>query len=360
MPPTLKEITKERILGLIRSGEWKPNDQVPSERALSEAFGVSRVTIREALQALDAQGVFRRVPGTGARIVASPTGIRSRELGLVVPDIRSNHFGAPVDSFFEYAAESGYEVSVRLYREAPERFEAYIEDLVEKGIAGIAVVIPRNCPNSSIALLERISCPIVLMSRGVEYLAAHQVVVDNERLGELATEHLLALGHTRIACLAVSDYPVGRERAHGYRKALRKRGVPFDPELVVELTSFPLSSDAGAKAIEDLLEREIDFTAVVGFNYRQSALALSALERAGKRVPEEVAVIGIDEPHDGLLPNLSTVVIDWKELGRVAGATLINEVERPGVTRPTIFWCRTSVVPRQSCGYIQTMGKKHA
>lgn len=360
MPPTLKEIVKDRILGLINSGEWRPGDQVPSERVLSEEFGVSRVTIREALQVLDVQGTFKRLPGSRARIVAAPKGARIRELGLVVPDLRSNHFGTPADSFLETAIDSGYEVVVRLYREAPERFESYIEALVEEGIAGLAVVIPRNCPSSSVALLERVPCPIVLMSRSVEYLAAHQVVVDNERLGELATEHLLSLGHTRIVCLAISDYPVGRERGLGYRKAIRKRGVPYDPNLVVELTQFPVMSDAGSRAIEDLIEREVDFTAVVGFNYHQAALALTALERMGRKVPRDVAVIGIDEPHADQLPNLSTVAIDWKEIGRVAATTLTNDVERPGTTRPTIFWCRSTVVPRQSCGYLQTAGKREA
>ena len=353
MPPTLKEIVKERILALIQSGEWAPGYQIPSERALAEEFGVSRVTIREALQALDAQGVFKRASGAGARIVAPPAGARSQEIALVVPDIRSSHYSTPSDAFLQHAHERGYDVSVRLYRESPELFEATLQKLAGEGIGGIAVVIPRNCPTSSLVLLERLPCPLVLMSRGVQYLAAHQVVVDNERLGEMATEHLLSLGHTRIACLAVTDYPVGRERALGYIKALKRRGVPYDPELVVDLTKFALGSDAGARAIDDLLERGVEFTAVVGFNYRQAALALSALERRGMRVPGDIAVIDIDEPHDGFLPDLSTVAIDWQEVGRVAAATLINEVERPGTRRPAIFRCQSRVVPRLSCGYLQ-------
>jgi LacI family transcriptional regulator len=144
---------------------------------------------------------------------------------------------------------------------------------------------------------------------------------DNEGGGLNATDHLLGLGHRRI--LYVGGWPgitTQRDRLAGYRLAYARRGLPVDPELVIEgrfdrhfgyeRTAGALRELTGAKA----------FTAVFAANDATAAGALQALREAGRRVPEDVSVVGYDDVPVAAetVPALTTVHIPLQEMGRSA------------------------------------------
>jgi len=351
---SLRTHIREQLLNEIRSGRVAPGERLPSERTLAEQYGVSRVTVREALQGLAVEGIVERVPGRGTRVVAPSRPDAAKVIGLVLPNLRTEFYGAVAEAFLKALEGSPYEVAVRVHDDDQAKFDDTVRSLVERSVAGLGVVIPRTCRESGIKILERLNLPRALLMRGIPHLAVDQVIIDNVRVGQLATSHLIGLGHRRIAHLALLDYAVGKDRLSGYRRALSDAGIPYDPDLVVNLAEYPIVSLAGRAAVKELLEKGVQFSAIVGFNDNQVAVALGALTERGIRVPQDVAVIGIDDTSgaSALFPGLSTVRIDWDEIGRKGAQLLLSQIRSPGEANPAISFAGVSVLPRRTCGQL--------
>lgn len=148
---------------------------------------------------------------------------------------------------------------------------------------------------------------------------------DNVFGGRLATEHLLRLGHRRIAFLGevAPSSPEMLERYHGYRATLALAGVNADARLQVGSIS---TEAAGYEAMQALLERKVPFDAVFGASDLIAIGAMTALASAGRRIPEDVAVVGFDGIPMGAFtrPALTTVAQDTKRAGDLLVQTLIR------------------------------------
>lgn len=177
------------------------------------------------------------------------------------------------------------------------------------------------------------------------------VRVDIEEGGFLATRHLLALGHRRVA--HVTDRGLlGRavnERQQGYRRALEAAGVPFDRDLVVAGDN---SFAGGALAMRALVARPADRpTGVFVYNDQMAFGALHALAALGLRVPGDVALVGFDGTELGAFstPELSTIDHPREELGRLAATVLLDRLEGREPPPPAAP-LPVRLVVRQSCG----------
>lgn len=171
---------------------------------------------------------------------------------------------------------------------------------------------------------------------------------DNVFGGRLATEHLLALGRRRIAFLGdiAPSSPEMLERYRGYRAALAAAGLEPDPRLQIGAVSTEVS---GYEAMHALLERQLPFDAVFGGSDLIAIGAMTALAAAGRRVPDDVAVMGFDGIPMGAFtrPALTTVAQDTKRAGQLLVQTLVHLIEgqpAAGVTLPP------RLIVRESCG----------
>jgi len=155
------------------------------------------------------------------------------------------------------------------------------------------------------------------------------VLPDNLEGARLATRHLIELGHRRIACLAYDAgvpgywYQTAADRAAGYRDALAESGIAVDETLI----AGPVHStaiEAGVEAMARLLERTTDFTALVCFNDLLAMGAIQVLRAAGRRVPDDVSVVGFDDVsgHYPFEPKLTSIAFDRYAMGLHAVAML--------------------------------------
>ena len=171
---------------------------------------------------------------------------------------------------------------------------------------------------------------------------------DNVYGGRLATEHLLALGRRRIAFLGdiAPSAPEMSERYRGYRSALAEAGLAPEPQLQVGAVS---TEAAGYEATQELLRRGTPFDAVFGASDLIAIGALTALAGAGRRVPEEVAVVGFDGIPIGAStrPALTTIAQDTKRAGELLVTTLLALVEGRAAECVTL---PPRLVVRESCG----------
>ncbi len=171
---------------------------------------------------------------------------------------------------------------------------------------------------------------------------------DNFAGGQMAAEHLLRLGRRRIAFIGESapSAPEMEDRYRGYREALRQAGLTPDPQLQVAAVSTEAS---GSEGLRTLLARGVAFDAVFGASDLIAIGALAALRTAGRRVPEEVAVVGFDGIPMGAVtrPPLTTVAQDTKRAGEALVASLVNQINGRPVDNMIL---PPRLVVRESCG----------
>jgi LacI family transcriptional regulator len=197
--------------------------------------------------------------------------------------------------------------------------------------------------------LRQARLPFVLFTRYVDGVEADYVGADNLRGAELATEHLIGLGHQRIAFVGgPASSSARRDRLQGYRNVLARHGLPIDPAL--QLTSST-TREGGHHCIRTLLERADPPTAVLCYNDIVAFGVMLGLQASGHTPGRDVAVIGFDDIAEAGLwqPALTTVAISPRQIGEEAARLLLERIAAPdAATRQIIL--RPKLIVRQSCG----------
>jgi LacI family transcriptional regulator len=221
------------------------------------------------------------------------------------------------------ALEEGYTVILSSTDGQERREREVLLALQSRMIDGV-VVASASLRDSSVHWLREHGIPHVLVNRYSDQ--KDYFVGTDDRLGaRLATEHLLALGHKRIAHLAGQRrYSTAVNRQRGYEEALKAAGIEPDPTLIVE-TGFV---GAGVTATHRLLDRRKRPTAVVAVNDVAAVGAYDAAEQLGLRIPADLAISGYNDiPLAARLrPGLTTIHVPAQEIGRAAARMLLEQM----------------------------------
>ncbi|SEG98145.1 DNA-binding transcriptional regulator, LacI/PurR family [Nonomuraea solani] len=196
--------------------------------------------------------------------------------------------------------------------------------------------------------------PIVLLGEHIFNGSFHHVAIDNVSAAREATEHLLGLGRRRVAAIGDQPYATGETaqlRTTGYRQAHARAGLEVDEELVVSTPHF--HRKLGAQAMERLLALPEPPDAVFCYNDLLALGALRALTRAGRRVPDDVAVVGVDDIEEGQFstPSLTTVAPDKGEIARRAVNTLLESITGTPSTPSEIVVPHRLIVRESTAGH---------
>ncbi len=285
---------------------------------------------------------------------------RTRILGLVLPDSANPYFAALSHAIEEAAAGHGYQVVVANAAERPEREAAHIEALLRLQVDGLfwipadlhrSVPDDRSTPATAIPLP---AVPTVQVDRtildppmddrplgregpgGAPATGYDVVGADNVAGGRLATEHLLSLGHRRLACLAgPAGHLHAQARLQGFREALGVArpgtGSSADTRAYVAHGDFDYASGGTIGARWCFLPSAERPTGIVCGNDAMAIGALSAIARAGLRVPQDMAITGYDDLPQApyTVPPLTTVAQPTAEIAAIAVERLLSRIERP-------------------------------
>lgn len=334
----------------------------PTSADVATEAGVSRTTVSFVLNgrtdvsipAQTRQRVLRAAetlgyhPHAPARQLA---GGRSHVLALVLrqtpEQIAADAVLAETLRGLAHAARSqGFRVMVEpLGQDGPDA--TYAGLLRAQHADGLIISGPR-IDDPQLTALVRDGFPVVLQG-DLPGLDAPSVDVDNVAGARGAVEHLLALGHRRIACITNAPlvYTAAIERLEGYRQALAAAGIAEDPALI---TTADFDAPSGHAAMVDLLART-HFQAVFAASDVVALGAIGALRQAGHRVPDDVSVVGFDDIRLAAFfdPPLTTVRLPAFELGQAAGRALLERVADPAATGrvllPTDLIVRASTAP---------------
>ena len=262
-------------------------------------------------------------PGLSRR---SRTGV----IVLAVPNLEEPYFAELTALLVRRAEARGLSVIIRQTDSSHER-EVEVADGIGMPPNDGLLHIPRAL---TVADLTRRASPgpLVLLGEHIQASPFAHVSIDNRAAGSAATEHLLARGCSRVAMVgqwltAPSD--ASNRRYGGYRDALAAHGIDVDPTLVGTVSAF--SSAEGVRAMREIMDRGAAFDGVVCANDSVAFGVLSALQERGFRVPEDVAVIGMDDTTHGQFttPTLTTVAPDKSSMVDQALAVLERQIATP-------------------------------
>ncbi|PZT54768.1 LacI family DNA-binding transcriptional regulator [Paenibacillus silvae] len=270
--------------------------------------------------------IMERLHYQPSAIAAALTGKQTYTLGLLVPDISNPYFAELARAVEDRSRQLGYSVVICSTDNKDERVERYLNLLQQKRVDGM--MIGTGIDNAEILspLLQQ-SMPVALIARHMPALSVHTVTIDDRLGGSLAAQHLLELGHTRLAVLSEpSKVSSSQERVRGFREALNKAGHLLEPIQIRE-SAADLAS-AKQEALRLLGEQNYP-TGLFCCNDIQAIGALQAAKELGLRVPHDVSIIGFDNTILASVTNppLTTVAQPIEDLGRHAVDLLIAELK---------------------------------
>lgn len=249
---------------------------------------------------------------------------RTHSLGIVADDISDGFFARMVAGVEAEARRRGYYLMIGSV-EPDDNARGYLRLMLERRVEGVIVARP-SVPISLDDVRPARDAGIPLVGVGMAGLPGFPVVdVDNCQGGYEATRHLLEHGHTQIATIVgPHDWPSASARLQGYRRALREAGAEEDPVIVEHATDWGLES--GREAAARLLGTNAPFTAIFAHSDLVAIGAIRQLREAGRRVPDDVSVVGYDDVPvaDYVEPPLTTIHQPMQEVGALAAALLLD------------------------------------
>lgn len=271
------------------------------------------------------------VPNPMARGLA---GGRTLSIGVVTQAIDSPFYGVALSGIEDALDPAGYSpLFVSGHWDAVAEARC-IEVLRSRRVDGI-IVLTGRLSDQALKTCAR-TLPVVVTGRSLKAPGLFALNFDNYTGGLLATQHLIQLGHRRIAFITGDPaHPDANDRLRGYRFALEEAGIAFDPALVVPGEYHEVS---GLQAVDRLLASGQKFTAIFAANDQMAFGATLGLHRHSLRVPEDVSLVGFDDLPTSLfaVPPLSTIRHPAYELGRLAAVAMLQLIagQKPTVTVP--------------------------
>ena len=336
--PKYKRIYQE-LRAALKDGSQKRGDLLPSENDLVERFGVSRPTVRRALEQLVREGLIERRMGLGS-IVSQPANKEVLVFGLLIPELGSTEIFEPIcQGIAQGRARGQYDLlwgPSSLHETSKEaQAEQLCRYFIERKVSGVFFAPMehfegRDAINLSIArALDKAQIPIVLLDRDIVLFPARSkydlVGIDNHRAGYVLTEHLIESGARRVAFLATpfSAHTVDA-RIGGYREALHiHHGAAA--EAFVEW-----ANPGDPAAIREFIERTRP-DAIVCANDNTAAQLLQTLSALGVQVPAQMRIAGIDDVNYAQLlqPSLTTIRQPCREIGSTALLAMMDRIAHP-------------------------------
>ena len=335
MPVTLKDIA-ERV-----------GKSIPTvSRALADFDDISPQTRREVQRVAEEMGYE---PNITARNLQKQ---RTDSFALILPSANTLRFSDPFFSEFlsgvvEYLGERGYNLNIST-ADAGDEEDIYLKHIRSRRFDGF-ILVRTHREDNRINLLQKHGVPFVAFGRMEHGNDFHLVDEDGRSGVRQIVDHLIALGHPRLACIAEpTDLTKSFHRVQGFIDGLQAHNLPYTPDLIVE-SNFRQRS--GRQSALQLLDRPTPPTAIVACNDLLALGAISAVQERGLVVGQDVSITGFD---DILLaeyanPPLTTVHQPAQQMGGMVAQMLTKIINGEPIEQNQVILA-PSIIVRQSTG----------
>jgi DNA-binding LacI/PurR family transcriptional regulator len=275
---------------------------------------------------------------------------RSFTIGVVVPEVSEGYAALVLSGVEDFLLQEGYFYFVVSHRHRADLIEEYPSLLQQRAVEGLIAV--------DTVLTEPTSLPAVAISGHRNVPGVTNIVLDHNLAAHLALEHLQKSGHSRIALIKGQDFSSDTEiRWRALHNVAKQLGIVIYDKLTIQLNGDSPSPEVGYGVTRRLLDRGEPFSALFAFNDISAIGAIQALRESGRRVPEDVSVIGFDDIQSAAYqnPGLTTVRQPLRQMGVIAAETLLERINSPRqsgypkeiVVKPELI-VRASTAPARS------------
>ena len=262
-------------------------------------------------------------PNIFARGLASG---QSYTIGVVTQNLGSPFYDSISQGVVSGLADTAYSPIFADGQWQTDIGKAVVKTLIGRMVDGLIVIGSRLTPDFLEDLKQTI--PTLLVGTQMDGWENLCLFIDNEQSGFEATQHLIELGHTKIAHITgITEHQDSIRRLKGYRRALKEANIKVDEDLICEGN---FDGESGVSGVEQLLKRGKPFTAIFAANDTTAFGARLALFRRGIRVPEDVSIVGFDDQNEAAFftPPLTTIRQPAEEIGNAAADTLVKLINK--------------------------------
>ncbi|WP_440903650.1 LacI family DNA-binding transcriptional regulator [Catenovulum sp. SX2] len=303
-------------------------------KEVSERAGVSQATVSRVMngtakvveetrqKVLTAMKELGYRPNAHAQSLASN---RSNSVGLLISEFDGPFYGALMAGAEEVLRDAKKRILISASHGDKKLEEEAVEFLLSCRCDAL-ILHAETLPDEYLIEQANQGTHVILINRNIEQMEQQCLYIDNEQGAYLATDYLIKKGHNSIAHIAGPQWKHdARERFWGYQQALGKSNIGLKLNLVVEGN---FREDGGYAAAKKLLESGESFSAIVCGNDQTAYGAISAIEDAGLKVPQDISVIGFDDlPYSSLIkPKLTTVHFPIRQMAAEAARRILKDV----------------------------------
>ncbi|MBD0785910.1 substrate-binding domain-containing protein [Vibrio sp. Y2-5] len=242
--------------------------------------------------------------------------LRSMKIGVVIPTFDNSYFSCILNGMNHWAQNSAYSLRIESSNFSKVREQKTIKQMMDVGVDALVLIVNLSSEDEIKQLVGDL--PILVVA-GSNLGTLPSIKIDNVIAGSIATNHLIQLGHTKIvhAHGRLDEGPDAGDRLKGYKKSLLEAGLNVDENLIVNGGYY---FEYSYQAINELLSRGIEFTAVFAANDLSAYGVIQALKEHELGIPEDVSVIGFDDLYTSAIcnPSLTTIRQPLYEMGELA------------------------------------------
>jgi LacI family transcriptional regulator len=274
---------------------------------------------------------------------------RTRTLGVVIPRIDSHFMSTVISGMEKVAKQEGYQLLISQSEESASLEAENIQALFNSRVDGFLVSLSSETKDlDHFQFVFRKDIPILFFDRVFCQNNCICVVIDNFKAGYDATQHLIAQGCRKIACVTGSlSRNVYNDRFRGFKQALSDNSVPYDEDLLIV---SDLGYNSGQMIVRELMKHKTLPDGIFTANDSSASSTICELKKSGFRIPEDIAVVGFnDDPVAKIVePNLTTVHYPGREMGEVAASTMIKILEGTQIEKVSTIILNSELIVRQS------------
>jgi GntR family transcriptional regulator of arabinose operon len=328
------ERLKNHFIAEMLAGRLKPGQAIPTEQHLVESLGVARTTVRQAMAALENDGLIRRTRGKGTFVEADVRRKLQRGqdiFALVVPETLAGFYPSLLHGFESAASGLRHQTIVCKTDNDVTRQGDIVLQLLDKEVGGVALVPTSQSPTPAyqVRQLQKHGIPVVFCHRRVEGIAAPLLAIPFYDVGRFGGKVLAERGHRRVVYFTTHRSSATDAFLAGLRGELAASGRGVEVESVYRGDTINLQEEAVWKGLQELFAKPNRPTAIFASFDSIAEMIYLLLPRLGLRVPDDVSLLGFGGAwrEGALVRRLTSVVIDEIDTGQKAVA-LLNEMRR--------------------------------
>ena len=325
-------ILMEELKQDIFSGRIAPGEKLPSENQLTQNYGLSRHTVRKALNILEQEGYVEACHGKGTFCSEKMRHMKkSKNIAVVTTYISDYIFPRLIQGIDNVLSGYGYSIILKNTGNSRLKEARCLEELLQKDIDGLIIEPSRSqlsCRHPGLyEKLEKYQISYIFI-QGIytEMKEKPHILMDDAKGGYLVTRYLLELGHRQIMGFFKADDIQGIQRHKGYVQALQEAGINYDPDKVVWFHTEDRRSKP-AMMIKEMVKSGQIPDGIVCYNDQIAVQVIETLEGCGLQVPEDISVTGYDNSlYAQRGTGITTIAHPQEKLGEMAAELILEKI----------------------------------